>query len=176
MSEVIISRRFFHRRFARGFVVAVLAFDAREVGVVDIAGDVAAVEDGAVEGFRQAVFAAAAGVNQVRQGLVDDAVGANGGGDVRFFAAVGDEFFVRRHVDAIDVREAYRRRGAGEIDVFRARVARHLDDLFAGRAAHDGIIDQQHVLPRNSRVIAFSFCRTDFFRCFCPGMMKVRPM
>jgi hypothetical protein len=31
-------------------------------------------------------------------------------------------------------------------------------------------------LPRNSRSITLSFERTDFARCSCPGMMKVRPM
>jgi hypothetical protein len=29
--------------------------------------------------------------------------------------------------------------------------------------------------PLNSVAIALSFCRTDFLRMPCPGMMKVRP-
>ena len=52
---------------------------------------------------------------------------------------------MRRHVDAVNVRETHRRRGAGEIDFLRARIARHLDNLLAGGAAHDGVIHQQHV-------------------------------
>ena len=31
-------------------------------------------------------------------------------------------------------------------------------------------------LPLSSRPIGFNFCRTDFLRSFCPGMMKVRPI
>ena len=122
-----------------------LVFQAGEVGVVNIAGNVAAVEHRAVEILRQAVFGTGAGVDEVGQGLIDHAVGANRGGDVCFFAAVGDELVVRRHVDAVNVREAHRRRGAGEIDFLRACIARHLDNLLAGGAAHDGVIHQQHV-------------------------------
>ncbi|MNI32217.1 hypothetical protein D3C73_861230 [compost metagenome] len=53
---------------------------------------------------------------------------------------------MRGHVDAVHVREADRRRGGREVHLVGAGGARHVDDFAAGGAAHDGVIDQQHVL------------------------------
>ena len=58
----------------------------------------------------------------------------------------GNQFVARRHVDAIDVGKAHRRRGRSEIHLAGTGIARHLHDLATGGAAHDRVINQQHVL------------------------------
>jgi len=41
---------------------------------------------------------------------------------------------------------AHGRGGRGEEDFHGTGVARHLDDLAAGGATHDGVVDEQHAL------------------------------
>ncbi|MBG9885241.1 hypothetical protein ABE10_01295, partial [Bacillus toyonensis] len=59
---------------------------------------------------------------------------------------VGDELVLRGHVDPVDVRMTDGRCGRGEDHRGRARVAGHLDDLLAGRATDDRVVDEQDVL------------------------------
>jgi hypothetical protein len=75
----------------------------------------------------------------------------------------------RGHVDAVDVGKRTGGCGGGEEHLLRAALARHLHDLAAGGAAHDGIVHQQHVLAVELDRIAFSFWRTLFLRSSCPA-------
>ena len=110
-----------------------------------------AIENRAFEAGDVAV-AFAAGVDQVREVLVDEPVGADDFLDLLDAAAGGDELGGGGHVDAIDVGEADRRRRRGEVDLAGAGVPGHLDDLFRGGAAHNRIIDEQHVLAAKLEV------------------------
>ena len=58
---------------------------------------------------------------------------------------MGHQFTAGRHVDAIDVGVAHRGGGTGHVHLARPGLARHLHDLAAGGAAHDGVVHQQHV-------------------------------
>ena len=51
----------------------------------------------------------------------------------------------RGHVNAIHIGKAHGRRSAGQVNFFRASVTRHLHNLAAGGAAHNRIINQQHI-------------------------------
>ena len=77
--------------------------------------------------------------------MVNQGVAADDGADFFHAAVVGDQFAAGGHVDAVDVGKAHRRRGAGQVDAARTGVARHLHNLFAGGAAHDGVVHQQHI-------------------------------
>src|SRR3546814_7155517 len=57
-----------------------------------------------------------------------------------------DLFARRRHINAVDIWITHRRRCRGEIDFPGASTACHFDDFLRGRATHDRIVDQQHVL------------------------------
>src|SRR3989344_650925 len=127
-----------------GGVVA-LAFDAIEIVAAYVAGDVLAVEAGTIEALDLGI-ALARGFDQVVEVLVNELVGADDRRNLVFRAAVADQLLARRHVDAVHIGEAHRRRGRGEVHLARAGVTRHLDDLLGGRAAHDGVVHQQHVL------------------------------
>ena len=58
---------------------------------------------------------------------------------------------------------------------FRAGVADHADDLLAGGAAHDGVVDKDNALPCSTWRTGFSFSFTPKSRTRCSGSMKVRP-
>ncbi|MFM2065281.1 MAG: hypothetical protein RLZZ584_190 [Pseudomonadota bacterium] len=77
--------------------------------------------------------------------LVDQGVAADVGADLLDAAVVRDQLLGRGHVDAVDVGVTHRRRGRGHVDLVGAGLARHLHDLLRGRAAHDGVVHQQHV-------------------------------
>jgi hypothetical protein len=63
------------------------------------------------------------------------------------FGTLGrDELGSRRHVDAIDVGITHGRGRRGHIDLARAGLARHLDDLLGRGTPNDRIVDEQHVL------------------------------
>ena len=57
-----------------------------------------------------------------------------------------DELVPRRHVDAVDVGVAHRGRGRREGDLVGSGSARHLDNLFRRRTAHDRVVDNEDVL------------------------------
>src|SRR5690606_14476507 len=107
------------------------------------AGDILAVEAGAVETGRPALGTGDR-VLQVGQVLEDQPVDAQQRLYFLLVAAVGDELLGRRQVDAVDVGVAHRRRGGGQVDLARAHVPDHLHDLPRSRAAHDRIVHQQH--------------------------------
>jgi hypothetical protein len=107
--------------------------------------------------------------------LVDQRVAADDLAHLVDRAAMGHQFARRRHVDAVHVGEAHRRRGAGHVDLAGAGVARHLHDLAAGGAAHDGVVHQQHVAALELAGDHVQLLAHDFLRTPCPGMMKVRP-
>src|SRR5690606_33579972 len=121
------------------------AAQALQVGVVDVAGDITAVEAGRLEGLHGGIQVAQ-GLFQIVQILVDQAVGADLACNLRLVTPGGDQFRLGRHVDAVDVRIADGRRRRCEEDLVGARRPRHVDDFTAGGAAHDGIIDQQDIL------------------------------
>ena len=85
-------------------------------------------------------------LDQRREVLIDQLVGADLARDFLVAAAGRDQLVARRHVDTVDIGKAHRRRRRSEEHLARARLTRHLHDFAAGGAAHDGIIDQQHVL------------------------------
>jgi hypothetical protein len=91
-------------------------------------------------------------------------------------AAAGHQLARRRHVDAVDVRKAHRGRGRGEVHPAGTGFARQLDDLRRGRAAHDGVIDQQHVLAAELQTDGIQLAAYRLLALLLPGMMKVRPM
>src|SRR5690606_24990826 len=127
-----------------GGIVASL-LDTLQVGLVDVTSDVFAVEYGAVEAHQLGV-ALTHGFFQILEILVDQPVRTDQLADFVGSAAVGDQLVGAGHVDTIDVRVANRRRSRAEIDVLGTGVAGHLDDLLAGGAADDGVVDQHHVL------------------------------
>jgi hypothetical protein len=59
--------------------------------------------------------------------------------------------------------------------LFAPGLARHLHDLLRGRAAHDRVVDQQHVAALELDADRVELLAHDFLRTDCPGMMKVRP-
>ena len=60
-------------------------------------------------------------------------------------AVVCHQFVWRRHVNAVHIGKAHRRCCAGQVNFSGPRVAGHLHDLPAGGAAHDRVVDQQHI-------------------------------
>src|SRR5262249_12867347 len=58
----------------------------------------------------------------------------------------GDQIFLPRRVDAIEGRRDRRRTADAHWNFFLAGCAHHADDLAAGRAAHDRIVDENHAL------------------------------
>src|SRR2546423_6154761 len=119
-------------RVARGVAAG---FDAAQIIAGDVAGDVVAVEARGLE-VRELRVGAAHGVLQLVEILVDERVGADFARHLLLAAVRGDQLRARRHVDAVDVREAHRRRRGSEKHLARPGLARHLHDLAAGRAAH----------------------------------------
>src|SRR5690606_5544858 len=95
--------------------------DALEVIWFD-PGHVLAAEAGAVEAAAGELRPGDRGF-EVGQDLVDQPVAAEQLLDLLLAAPVGDQFVDRRHVDAVDVRMAHRRRGRGQVDLARAGVA-----------------------------------------------------
>src|SRR6218665_3455946 len=110
----------------------------------DVAGDIHAVKAGGVEPGNGAVERTH-GLFHAIHILVDERVTADGLANFFDRAAMGHQFAAGGHVDTVDIGVAHRRRGAGQVDLARACVACHLHDLAAGGAAHDGVVDQQHV-------------------------------
>src|SRR5690606_30485715 len=126
---------------ALGLVRAQL-LQAFEVARLD-PGHVLAVEAGGIEAGELRVALAHRGL-QVLQVLVDQPVATQQLLHLLDAAAVRDQLVGGGHVDAVDVGVAHRRRGAGQVHLARAGVARHLHDLLAGGAAHDRVVHQQH--------------------------------
>ena len=60
-------------------------------------------------------------------------------------AVVRHQFFGRGHVDAVHIGKTDRGCGTRHVDLAGTSVTRHLHDLSAGGAAHDGVVHQQHV-------------------------------
>jgi hypothetical protein len=137
-------------------------------------GDVLAVEAGTVEACDRGISVRPPPLRG-RRVLVDQPVAAQQLLDVLLAAAVRDQLLARRHVDAVDVRIAHRRRRGRQVHLARTGIARHLHDLLAGGAAHDRIVDQQHHAVAEFQRDRVELARTDFTRSPCPGMMKVRP-
>ncbi len=89
----------------------------------------------------------------------------------------GDELLVGGDVDAVEAGELGRRRGYAHVDLLRAGVAEHLDDLPHGGAAHDRVVHHDDPLsrPTESRTTLYLIFAPKS-RIFCEGSMKVRPM
>ena len=58
---------------------------------------------------------------------------------------MGDELGLRRHVYPVHVGVPNRRGRRGEVDFPRAAPPRHLDELLAGGAPDDGVVDEEDV-------------------------------
>src|SRR5690606_40357484 len=59
-------------------------------------------------------------------------------------AAMRNQFAASGHVDAIHIGIAHRWRGRSKKHLVGACRTRHFDDLAAGGAAYDGVVDDQH--------------------------------
>src|SRR4051812_5208723 len=70
-------------------------------------------------------------------------------GDLLDGAPVGDHLLARRHVDAVVARVLDRRRRDPHVDLLRAGVAEHLDDLARRVAADDRVVDDDQALARH---------------------------
>jgi hypothetical protein len=80
--------------------------EAVEVVLGDVAGDVLAGEDGAVERWVELLTR----LDEVRQGLEDDEVRTDLGRDFFRRSIVGDELMRGGHIDTVDVGESERAR------------------------------------------------------------------
>src|SRR5690606_24175918 len=127
-----------------GSVVARL-LDPSQIGLVDITGDIPAIEYRAVEvGDLRIAFAHR--VDQVFQVLIDQPVCTNQFGHLVAAAVVGDQLLRRRHVDAVDVGIAHLGGSGTEVHLPGSGITGHLDDFPASGTAHDGIVHQQDIL------------------------------
>ena len=134
------------RRLHRGLGGRGLRVECVKIFGCDVARDVAAVEARAVEGLDRWVHVAEHLV-EVLDGRVDHGVGAEDLRDLLGALAVAaEQFGARRHVDAVDVREHDARGGRGHEDLDGAGLAGHAHDFGHGRAAHDGVVDEQDAL------------------------------
>src|SRR5690606_14969087 len=113
--------------------------------------DVVAVEAGGFELVHGGVEVADR-LFEIFEALVDEAVGADFLGDLFGASAGGNKLGLAGHVYAIDVGEAHGGCGGGEVDLVGAGCAGHVDDLAAGGAAHDGVVDKQHVFTAKLHV------------------------
>src|SRR5882762_10198681 len=129
-------------RVARGIAPDL---DVAQVVAGDIPRDVVPVEARGLEVLQPRIGAAHRVLQRVKV-LVDERIGADLSRHLLLAAMRGDQLGAGRHVDAVDIGEAHRRRRRGEEHLARARFARHLHDLAAGGAAHDRVVHQQHVL------------------------------
>ena len=77
---------------------------------------------------------------------VGERVGLELRGDLRLGALVGDHLLARRHVDAVVAGVADRRRGDAKVNLGRAGVAEHPDDLAGRVAADDRVVDDDDAL------------------------------
>jgi hypothetical protein len=111
----------------------------------NVAGDVDAIEAGGFHAGQRRIHVHDRLLQRLDV-LVDQAVGRDLAADFLDGAAVGDQLVAGRHVDAVHVRVQHRRRSRSEEHLAGAGFARHLHDLAAGGAAHDRVVDQQHVL------------------------------
>ena len=118
-----------------------------EVRVVD-RRDVPAAEDADLELLSRRVAGRECGTGslEIGQGLINNVVGADDFGDGVGVPVVGDQLGRRGEVDAVDVGVRDGRRARREVDLLRAGLARHQHDLARRRAAHNAVVDQQHVL------------------------------
>ncbi|VXB85393.1 hypothetical protein PSEUDO8O_20039 [Pseudomonas sp. 8O] len=80
-----------------------------------------------------------------------------------------DQLMGARHIDAVDVRVTYRRGCRAEVDVLRASLAGHLNDLLAGGATHDGVVHQHHVLAAELQLDGVELLPYGFLACRLAG-------
>ena len=109
-----------------------------------------------------------AGAHQVVEILVDQPVGADQLRDFLLGAAGGDQLGRRRHVDAIHVREAHRRRGGGEVHLLApaSRARSMICAEVVPRTMESST--SSTFLPRNSRSMAFSLRAHRFLALLLP--------
>src|SRR5262249_40503915 len=90
----------------------------------------------------------ARGLQHAVEGEITERIGAEVPLDPPHLVAGADELLARRRVDAVIARPLDGRRGDAHVHLARAGRPHHLDDLAAGRPAHDGIVHDDHALPR----------------------------
>src|SRR3989344_2681569 len=131
-----------------GFFLALLRqalrLDGGEVLGADVTRDVGAIEARGLETLDLGVQPADDLLHRIDV-LVDQGVGTDDLAHLFERAAMGHEFALGRHVDAVDVGKTHGRRSRGQVDLVGASLSSHLHDFLGGGAAHDGVVDQQHV-------------------------------
>jgi hypothetical protein len=156
------------------WLFGVVQLQRGDLGVADVAGDVAAVEATGLEALQARLQRGHDALHRVEV-LVDQRIGADVWRISSLLRSAAISSARGRHVDAVDVGEAHRRRGRRQIDLAGTGFARHLHDLLGwwcrARWSHRPAARAALELL----AMALSFCRTDFLRTACPGMMKVRP-
>ena len=115
-----------------------------QIVLIDVAGQIEAAEAGIVESFDFRIHLADNGFQFV-QILKHAAVGTDFRRNFGRRASVGNQLFPGRHIDAVNIRVAYFRRGGGKKHFCRAGGFCHFDDFPAGGSAHDGVVHQQDV-------------------------------
>ena len=94
---------------------------------------------------------------QVLQILIDQPVGADEAADLLLVPTVRYQFRGGGHIDTVHVGVTDRRCRGSKINLVRPCIARHFDNLPAGCAAYDRIIDQQHVLALELQTYGVEF-------------------
>src|SRR5579862_5733253 len=150
-----------------GFVGA-LILQALQIRGRHVAGDVDAGEARGIEFLDPGILVLAGG-NQIVEVLIDQPVRADERADLLQRARARHQLAHRRHVDPVDIGEAHRRGGGGEVHLGGARLARQLDDLRGRGAAHDRVIDQQHRLAAKLEVNRVELAAHRFLALLLPG-------
>ena len=125
-------------------MLGAVGIEPGDVGGGDVASHVHAVKTRGVKALDGRVERADGALHGVHV-LVDQGVAADDLANLLHRAVVRHQLMAGGHVDAVHVGVAHRRRGAGHVDLAGAGIARHLHNLAAGGAAHDGVVHQQHV-------------------------------
>lgn len=81
----------------------------------------------------------------------------------------------RRRVDPVKTAMACRRRGNPHMNLFRPRLADHLDDLARRRTPYDGIVDQNDNLALDIRLVGVMLELDPRCRILSEGSINVRP-
>src|SRR5262245_64878412 len=99
-------------------------------------------------GVTEVTGVVARGLEHAVEGEITERIGAEVPLDLLHLVAGADELLARRRVDAVIARPLDGRRGDAHVHLARAGRPHHLDDLAAGRSAHDGVVHDHHELAR----------------------------
>ncbi len=85
------------------------------------------------------------GLLQILQVLKDELIRSNILCQLLHIAAAGNQLGARRHINSVDIRKTHRGCGRTHVDLLRALLPNHRDDLADRRPAHNRVVHQQHV-------------------------------